>query len=259
MKSLLTYLKTWSNKVPRPLILLISLGNQFKQTLKTLLALASGRPIVNPSWVDACRQSGSLLRIVHSHIATDNQKERELRFSMWGTYNRVLQQGRVLEAPAVMSTSTRTESKTTLMVKPLLDEAHHQGSTAKCTVPRHCVLSPGLRKSEKDPLTLPLIIEAAGGMVMELGTSLDDATATLSEATTSPPSSCPQGKKAAAAAAAAARKMQIESCLVFGVPDDKLWAKRTLPPGKAVFDRTVLINGITRGQLDLSSPLFVVK
>jgi len=34
-----------------------------------LLALAAGLPIVNPSWLDACHQSGLLIRVAEGHIA----------------------------------------------------------------------------------------------------------------------------------------------------------------------------------------------
>ena len=174
----------------------------FTKSLKTLLALAAGLPIINPSWVDACHQSGLLIRVAEGHIASNTQKERELKFSVWGTLQRVQQQGRVLEC--------RTG-------------AGGQGAS----VPRRCILCPGLREAEKetDTSALPLIIQVAGG---ELLTEV-------------------RGKKS-----------DFEDCLVFGVIGDRAWAKKFLPAGKAVYAKPALIDSVMRGGLVLDSPLFTV-
>ncbi len=86
-------------------------------------------------------------------------------------------------------------------------------------------MAPRLIKAETDRSALPLIIEYAGGEL------LADI----------------QGDKA-----------RHEESLVFGRAEDKPWAQKYLPAGKRVFDRTTLINGVLRGQLDLSSPLFII-
>ena len=172
--------------------------------------------------------------MLRSHVATDEQKEKELRFSMWGTYTRVLQHGRVLEGPHETSATA--------------------GATSVTTNPQCCLICPFLRKSEKDPLVLPQIIEAAGGKLLEdPGGKVAAAPSTMAPVEASKP----LGRKRAAGAATAF-KVDLEGCLVLGVAEDKLWAKRSLPSGIAVYPRTVLIHGVIRGQLDLSSPLFVV-
>jgi len=167
-----------------------------------MLAMASGRPLVSPSWVDACRQAGTLLRVVQSHVAVDEGKEKELRFSAWRTYQKVLQEGRVLEAR-----SKRPDGDIV-------------------AVSKRCILTPGLRKKEKQQQnTLPLIIEAAGGVLVDVSCS----------------------------------KSSYGDCLVFGVEEDVAWAKSNLPVGVAVFDKSTLTLGVVRGSLDLSCPLFRVS
>ena len=166
--------------------------------------MARGRPLVNPSWVDACRQSGAQMRVVQSHVAVDESKEKELRFNMWRTYQKVILEGRVLEV--------RTKRPDGDII----------------TVPKRCILTPGLITSEKQQQsTLPLIIEAAGGELVHV---------------TGPSSS----------------KDCYGDCLVFGMAEDTAWAKRHLPTGKQVFDKSTLTLGVVRGMLDLSSPLFCV-
>ncbi|GAX79469.1 hypothetical protein CEUSTIGMA_g6910.t1 [Chlamydomonas eustigma] len=125
---------------------LLMMPGCFKQSLKTLIALASGHPLVNPAWVDACKQSSSLLRVQQQHIALDARKERELKFSAWGCYQRVISQGRVLEVKG------------------------QDGLRAM-----RCMLGPSLMKGESDPRVLPLIISHAGGvLVSDIGKASRD-------------------------------------------------------------------------------------
>ncbi len=61
-------------------------SNNFKPSMKVLAALASGRPLLDASWLRACADAGRWLPPAEQHAATDNKEERAKKFSVWGAH-----------------------------------------------------------------------------------------------------------------------------------------------------------------------------
>jgi hypothetical protein len=65
--------------------LMSSTAGGFKRTRNALAALATGRPIVAPSWVEACVAAGTVVD-ASAHLLQDVEAEREFKFTMQGSF-----------------------------------------------------------------------------------------------------------------------------------------------------------------------------
>ena len=65
--------------------LMSSSAGGFKRTRNALAALASARPIVAPTWVEACVAAGTVVD-ASSHLLYDLKAEREFKFTMQGAF-----------------------------------------------------------------------------------------------------------------------------------------------------------------------------
>jgi len=105
----------------------------FQRSKKTLIALAAGRPVVGMSWISSCAASNMFVVVRSEHLPDVSGAEKEFRFDLWSTYQRVQSSGPVLKG-------------------------------------RRCFLSPGLLKQEKDAATLQQVVQhAGGGMLHDAG------------------------------------------------------------------------------------------
>lgn len=84
-------------------------SNNFKPSMKVLAALASGRPLLDASWLRACAEAGRWLPPAEQHAATDSKEERARRFSVWGAHVAKEEHGPFLQGHTFWVTKERAE------------------------------------------------------------------------------------------------------------------------------------------------------
>jgi hypothetical protein len=172
------------------------MGPVFTKSLKTLLALARGTPVVAATWLDAVSAAGTWVD-PSSHLLSDPAAERREKFTLRAAHARAAAAGPLLAGAAAL-------------------------------------IAPGALRGEKDGGGgLRRLLAAAGARVAETPGGLGQA-----------------GGGVSGSGSGAAR------ALVIGTPEDKPWARRSLPRGAPVFCRDTFVAALLTQSLDWGRPLF---
>jgi len=115
-----------------------------------LAALAAGRPIVAPSWVEACIAAGTVVD-ASAHLFHDPKAEREFKFTMSGSYE-AARRKKVLEGEVLFILPGSSDAVASMLrdVVPLAGARVADAFGADVTL---VVGAPGFREAERRRVT----------------------------------------------------------------------------------------------------------
>ncbi|GFH11067.1 uncharacterized protein HaLaN_06501 [Haematococcus lacustris] len=77
---------------------LVTSAEGFTRSAKQLSALAWGKPLVHPGWLEDCRAAGTWVAVQRRHMKMDSRSERKWGLDLWAAHSRHLLQGPLLAA-----------------------------------------------------------------------------------------------------------------------------------------------------------------
>jgi hypothetical protein len=213
--------------------LLLPPGAPLKKSVKLHLALAAGKPVVGPAWLEASAAAGAPAGIAPlppgprgGHVGAGGKPPRLLTPPRPAPPPRA---GRFLpitpDAGLQHLLRTRAAEGEGLCLREAFCAARRRRLLQGATV----LVLPKLAAGLKDKLpALRLVISEAGGAVVESARGLGGGGGGEGEA----------------------------RLVVLGLPDDQRWARTHLPADTPVYSREALQGCILRQRLELGTPLF---